>query len=71
MTSELVNLAGDMVNINSQNKQPHYLNHRYRLRSRFMEQGIEGLQPYYVRSVISGIIVKRISNFIKKALLIR
>ena len=27
---------------------PHYLNHRTRLRNRFMEQGINGLQPYEI-----------------------
>jgi len=31
----------------SDNK-PHYLNHRTRLRNRFMEQGINGLQPYEI-----------------------
>lgn len=27
---------------------PHYLNHRTRLRNRFMDQGINGLQPYEI-----------------------
>lgn len=30
------------------NHNPHYLKHRTRLRDRFMEQGINGLQPYEV-----------------------
>lgn len=32
----------------SDDNKPHYLNHRTRLRNRFMEQGINGLQPYEV-----------------------
>jgi DNA repair protein RadC len=36
-----------MVKKASDNK-PHYLNHRTRLRNRFMEQGINGLQPYEI-----------------------
>lgn len=27
---------------------PHYLNHRTRLRNRFMEHGLKGLQPYEI-----------------------
>jgi len=30
------------------NNKPHYLNHRTRLRNRFLEQGINGLQPYEI-----------------------
>ncbi|MGE3063899.1 MAG: RadC family protein [bacterium] len=28
------------------NNKPHFINHRTRLRERFMNQGVEGLQPY-------------------------
>ena len=32
----------------SDENKPHYLNHRTRLRNRFLEQGINGLQPYEI-----------------------
>jgi len=33
---------------NKNESNPHYLNHRTRLRNRFIEQGIDGLQPYEI-----------------------
>jgi DNA repair protein RadC len=34
--------------MNSKNKKNHYLNHRQRLRNRFIQQGISGLQDYEI-----------------------
>ncbi len=49
------NISQDQV----RNIIPHYLNHRTRLRTRFMDQGIDGLQPYEVIELFLTFVMPR------------